>query len=221
VSALRIILAEDNILVREGIRRAIEADRELELVAICGDLGSLLAAVEEHLPDVVVTDIRMPPDQSDEGIRAARQLRDSHPDVGVLVLSQFDEPGYAVALLGEGSRGRGYMLKDRVADLDQLSAAIRDIAHGGSVIDPAVVDNLVNARHKSRNSPLTTLTAREQEVLAEIAKGKSNAAIGASLYLSERAVEKHINSIFSKLGLTQEQDTHRRVKAVLMWLAEH
>jgi DNA-binding NarL/FixJ family response regulator len=220
VSTLRVILAEDNILVREGIRRAIEADPELELLAICGDLDSLLEAVEKQPPDVVLTDIRMPPTQSDEGIRAARQLRDTHPEVGVVVLSQFDEPAYAVALLSDGSRGRGYLLKDRVADLDQLSAAIRDVAAGGSVIDPLVVDNLVRARQRSRESPLSALTAREQEVLSEIAKGKSNAAIAAALFLSERAVEKHINSIFSKLGLTQEHDTHRRVKAVLMWLAE-
>jgi DNA-binding NarL/FixJ family response regulator len=221
VSALRVILAEDSVLVREGIRRAIEADAELELVAVCGDLDSLLAAVDAHRPDVVLTDIRMPPDQSDEGIRAARQLRETHPEVGVVVLSQFDDPAYVIALLGEGSRGRGYLLKDRVAHLDQLSAAIRDVAHGGSVIDPTVVDTLVKARHDARDSPLATLTAREQEVLGEIAQGKSNSAIAASLYLSERAVEKHTNSIFSKLGLAEEHDTNRRVKAVLIWLAEH
>jgi DNA-binding NarL/FixJ family response regulator len=220
VSALRVILAEDNILVREGIRRAIETDPELQLVAVCGDLDALLAAIDEFSPDVVLTDIRMPPDQSDEGIRAARLLRETHPGVGVVVLSQFDEPAYAVALLADGSRGRGYLLKDRVAELDQLSAAIRDVAAGGSVIDPTVVDNLVHARERVRESPLAALSPREREVLAEIAQGKSNAAIGTALYLSERAVEKHTNSIFSKLGLAQEHDINRRVKAVLMWLAE-
>ena len=199
------VLAEDNYLVREGVRRLVEAQAELELIAVCEDLDSLLAAVDEHLPDVVLTDIRMPPPGT---------------DVGVVVLSQYDEPSYAIALLERGSSGRAYLLKERVSDVVQLLAAIREVKRGGSVIDPRVVEGLVNARARAKESPLARLTPREHEIMAEMAQGKNNAAIAASLNLSERAVEKHINSIFSKLGLSQETDAHRRVKAVLLFLSD-
>ena len=217
---IRVVLAEDNYLVREGVRRLVEAQAELELLAVCEDLDSLIAAVDEHAPDVVLTDIRMPPTGTDEGIRAAEHLRDSHPDVGVVVLSQYDEPSYAIALLERGSSGRAYLLKERVSDVDQLLAAIREVKRGGSVIDPRVVEGLVNARSRAKESPLARLTPREGEIMAEMAQGKNNAAIAATLSLSERAVEKHINSIFSKLGLSQETDAHRRVKAVLLFLSD-
>jgi DNA-binding NarL/FixJ family response regulator len=220
VDRIRIVLAEDNYLVREGVRRLVEAQAELDLVEVCEDLGSLLKAVDEHTPDVVLTDIRMPPTGTDEGVRAAEHLRDSHPDVGVVVLSQYDDPRYAIALLERGSSGRAYLLKERVSDIDQLLAAIREVQRGGSVIDPRVVEGLVNARSRAKESPLVRLTPREREIMAEMAQGKNNAAIAAALNLSERAVEKHINSIFSKLGLSQEADAHRRVKAVLLFLSD-
>lgn len=217
---LRCVLAEDSYLMREGIRLLIEEEDDLDLVASCGDLGSLLDAVEEHAPDVVITDIRMPPTNSDEGIRAARELRDQHPDVGVLVLSQYVEPAWAMRLLEDGSAGRGYLLKERVGDLNELTRAVRTIADGGSVIDPQVVDALVEARIAQERSLLSRLTDRELEVLGTIAQGHNNAGIAAKLHLSERAVEKHISSIFSKLDLAGEERAHRRVRAVLLYLAE-
>jgi DNA-binding NarL/FixJ family response regulator len=218
---VRVVLAEDSYLVREGIKLLVESEDDIELVATCDDLGSLLEAVEEHAPDVVLTDIRMPPTNTDEGIQAARSLRESHPEVGVVVLSQYIEPPWALQLLDQGSAGRGYLLKERVGDLGELTRAIRTVADGGSVIDPKVVDALVEARMRRQESLLTRLTARELEVLAEIAQGKNNAGIAASLVLTERAVEKHINSIFSKLDLGAADDhTHRRVRAVLLYLAE-
>jgi DNA-binding NarL/FixJ family response regulator len=216
---LRIVLAEDNYLVREGVGRLIGLEDDLEVVASCADYNSLLEAVESHTPEVVVTDIRMPPTGSDEGIRAANELRGRYPNMGVVVLSQYSEPAYALRFLENGSRGRAYLLKERVSDIGQLASAIREVARGGSVIDPEVVDKLVTARSKDSHSPLRTLTPREIEVLGEMAQGKNNAAVAASLVLSERAVEKHINSIFFKLGLTEEPDVHRRVKAVLLFLA--
>lgn len=217
--ALRIVLAEDNYLVREGVGKLIDLEPDLEVVAACADYPSLLDAVEQYAPDVVVTDIRMPPTGSDEGIRAANELRALRPDLGVVVLSQYAEPAYALKFLESGSKGRAYLLKERVSDINQLSSAIREVARGGSVIDPEVVDKLVVARSRDARSPLRSLTPREVEVLAEMAQGKNNAAVAASLVLSERAVEKHINSIFFKLGLSEEPDVHRRVKAVLMFLA--
>jgi len=216
---IKIVVAEDNALLRDGIRRILESHEDLEMVSACGSLDELLAAVEAHEPDVVVTDIRMPPTGTDEGIRAAAQLRTTRPELGVVVLSQYVSPQYAVALLDHGSQGRAYLLKDRVADVDDLVDAIRAVARGGSVIDPKVVDELVRARTQVERSPLQHLTPREKEVLAEMASGKSNAAIAAALVLSERAVEKHINSIFSKLHLVEEPDANRRVKAVLLYLA--
>ena len=217
---LRLVIAEDHLLVREGVRTLLEADPELEVVAVCGDLESLFAAVEAERPDVVVTDIRMPPGDSDEGIQAADRLRTTHPDVGVVVLSQYATPGYALALLEAGSAGRSYLLKERVQEPDQLVSAVRTVAGGGSVIDPKVVEALVAVDARGERSPLKTLTPREIDVLREMAAGKSNAAIGKSLYLAERSVEKVIHSIFSKLGLTWESSVNKRVKAVLLFLAE-
>ena len=216
----RLVLAEDNVLTREGIRTLLELEDDLKLEAVGQDLDSLLELVDLHDPDVVLTDIRMPPTGTDEGIRAARSLRESHPDTGVVVLSQFLEPGYALALLNAGSRARAYLLKDRVSDPAQLVQAIEEVARGGSVIDPSVVDALVAARAAKPASPLERLTPREHEVLEQMAQGRNNAGIAAALFLSPHAVEKHINSLFSKLGLSQEADVHRRVKAVLLFLAE-
>lgn len=217
---IRLVLAEDHYLVREGVRRLIETEPELDLVATCGDLPNLLAAIEEHQPDVVLTDIRMPPTGTDEGLRAADRLRELRPDAGVVVLSQYVDPQYALAFLEHGSRGRAYLLKERVSDLDQLLGAIRAVSKGESYIDPKVIDALVAAKSRSAASPLRFLTPREGEILSEMAQGKNNAAIATGLALSERAVEKHIGSIFSKLGLSEEQDVNRRVKAVLLFLAE-
>jgi DNA-binding NarL/FixJ family response regulator len=217
---IRLVLAEDHYLVREGVRRLIATEPELDLVASCGDLPSLMTAIEEHLPDVVLTDIRMPPTKTDEGLKAADRLRELRPDAGVVVLSQYADPQYALAFLEHGSRGRAYLLKERVSDIEQLLAAIRAVARGESFIDSSVIDVLVAARSASAQSPLRHLTAREGEILSEMAQGKNNAAIAASLFLSDRAVEKHIGSIFSKLGLTEEADVNRRVKAVLLFLAD-
>lgn len=213
------IVAEDSLLVREGIAGLLAPDEDIEVVGLVEDLPGLLAAVEEHDPDVVLTDIRMPPTGTDEGIRAAAQLRESHPAVGVVVLSQYAEAAYVLALLDGGSERRAYLLKERVSDADQLRRAIHEVHRGGSVVDPLVVESLVATRTASKRSPLERLTPRELEVLAEIAQGKNNASVATSLVLSERAVEKHINSLFSKLGLSEERDVHRRVKAVLLYLA--
>jgi DNA-binding NarL/FixJ family response regulator len=218
--AIRVLVAEDNYLVREGVTRLLATQDAVEVVGACEDLDGLLAAVAADPPDVVLTDIRMPPTGTDEGVRAANELRSSHPDVGVVVLSQFVEPGYALALLEDGSEGRAYLLKERVSDVDQLLHAIKEVAAGGSVIDPKVVEALVAARSRRRDSPIEHLTPREREVLAEMAQGRNNASVAAALGLSERAVEKHINSVFSKLGLSEEPDVHRRVKAVLLYLAD-
>ncbi len=219
MSLIRVVLAEDNALLREGISRLIEAQSDLELVGVASDLPELLEIVAEHEPDVVVTDIRMPPTGTDEGIQAAAWLREHQPTVGVVVLSQYTAPAYALALLQEGSAGRGYLLKERVAGANELAQAIRVVAGGGSVIDPLVVDELVRARASRRKSDLEWLTPRESEILAEMAQGKSNGAIADTLGVSERAVEKHSNAIFSKLGLSEERDVNRRVKAVLVYLS--
>jgi len=217
---LRLVIAEDHLFVREGIRRLLEADPELEVAAVCGDLDSLFAAVEAERPDVVVTDIRMPPGNSDEGIQAADRLRASDPDVGVVVLSQYATPSYALALLEGGSSGRSYLLKERVQDPGELVSAIRAVANGGSVIDPKVVEALVAEDARGERSPLKGLTARERDVLREMAAGKSNEAIGESLFLAERSVEKVIHSIFLKLELTWEPSVNKRVKAVILYLAD-
>jgi len=218
--AIRVVLAEDNLLVREGLQRLLETRGEVEVVAACQDLESLLVAVDAESPDVVVTDIRMPPSGRDEGVQAAERLRETHPQVGVVVLSQFAEPEYALALLAGGSARRGYLLKERVHQVEQLAAAIKEVAAGGSVVDPTVVDALVAAKGQAERSPLAALTPRERDILGEMAQGKTNAAIAAVLVITERSVEKYINSIFQKLQLTWQPDSHHRVKAVLLYLAE-
>jgi DNA-binding NarL/FixJ family response regulator len=217
---IKVVLAEDNYLVREGVARLLATQPDLDVVATCEDYDSLLAAVEAERPDVVLTDIRMPPTGTDEGIRAAEQIRRTHPETGVVVLSQYSEPAYALGFLERGSERRAYLLKERISDLDQLRRAIVAVHEGGSVIDAKVVDALVASRVRSTESPVARLTPREREVLAEMAQGKNNAGIAAALVLSERAIEKHINSMFSKLGLSEEPDVHRRVKAVLLYLGE-
>lgn len=217
---IRVVLAEDSYIVREGLLEILATHDRIEVVASCESLDELLAAVESERPDVVVTDIRMPPTSTDEGIRAAAALRDSHPDVGVVVLSQHADPVYVLALLESGSAGRAYLLKERIHDRLQLTAAVDAVAGGGSVIDPQVVEVLVAARTQADRSPLSELTARETEVLAEIAQGKSNTAIAESLVLTKRAVEKHIHSIFMKLNLAYEDEISKRVKAALLFLAD-
>jgi DNA-binding NarL/FixJ family response regulator len=217
---IRLVLAEDHLIVREGVRRILEAQPDLEIAAVCDDLDSLLAAVATERPDVVITDIRMPPGNADEGIQAAERLRATDPNVGVVVLSQYANPSYALALLESGSARRAYLLKERVQEPEQLVAAIRAVAEGGSVIDPKVVESLVAENARGEESRFNQLTARERDVLREMAAGKSNAAIGESLFLAERSVEKVIHSIFLKLGLTWEADVHKRVKAVILYLAE-
>lgn len=218
--AIRLVLAEDSYLIRESVERLLGREQDIELVAVCEDLGGLLEAIVREHPDVVLTDIRMPPGNSDEGIQVAEQLRRTSPEIGVLVLSQYAEPRYALRLLAEGSAGRGYLLKERISDAQQLVSAIREVAANGSVIDPRLVDGLVGARAASERSPVNDLTPREREVLAEMAQGKNNAAIAQSLVLTERSVEKHVGSIFLKLGLKWEESVHRRVKAVLIHLSE-
>ena len=211
---IRVLIAEDSLLVSEGIRRIVEAEPDLEVACVCGDLESMLEGVGRVHPDIVLTDIRMPPDGADEGIRAAAMFRDNPTDVPVLVLSQ-----YALKLLERGARARGYLLKNRVLEPDQLAAAIREVARGGSVIDPQVVESLVRARSRPKRSPLAQLTSREREVLSEMAQGRNNDAIAAALRMTIAGVEKHINAIFSKLGLSEEKEIHRRVTAVLMFLS--
>jgi DNA-binding NarL/FixJ family response regulator len=217
---IRLVFADDHYLVREGIRRLLETRPDLEVAAVCGDLGSLLTAVEVERPDVVVTDIRMPPGGADEGIRAAERLRETNPEIGVVVLSQYANPNYVLALLQGGSARRAYLLKERVNDLGQLVAAIRTVADGGSVIDAKVVEALVAENARSEESPLNQFTPRERDVLREMAEGKNNAAIAEALVLTERSVEKVIHSIFLKLGLTWETAVHKRVKAVILYLAD-
>jgi DNA-binding NarL/FixJ family response regulator len=217
---IRLVLAEDHYLVREGIRRLLEAQPDLEVAATAGDLEGLLEAVEVENPDVVVTDIRMPPTGVDEGIQAALRLRETRPDLGVVVLSTYAQPSYALALLEGGTAGRAYLLKERVEDIEQLAAAIRAVAEGGSVIDPKVVEALVAQKARDEESPLSQLTPREHDVLREMAEGKNNAGIAAALVLTERSVEKVIHSIFLKLGLAFEPAVHKRVKAVIVYLSE-
>jgi DNA-binding NarL/FixJ family response regulator len=215
-----VALADDNLIVREGIAQLLAGQEDIEVVASCHDLDSLLAAVEERHPDVVVTDIRMPPTHSDEGIRVAALLRERHPEVGVVVLSNYAEAGFATALMESGSEGRAYLLKERVHSRSQLASAIHSVAAGGSVMDAKIVEPFVIVKSRAERSPMAELTTREREVLAEIAQGKSNAAIAESLVLTKRAVEKHINSIFLKLNLSDVEDVSKRVKAALLFLAD-
>jgi DNA-binding NarL/FixJ family response regulator len=221
--ALRIALAEDNYIVREGLEQLLAGDEGIEVLASCADMSSLLAAVAADPPDVVLTDIRMPPDGDDAGIQIASRLRETHPQVGVVVLSQYAEPGFVLRLLDSGSEGRAYLLKERIADRSELTRAIVAVAGGGSVIDPKIVEVLVQARARAESSPLAEMTPRELDVLAAVAEGKSNAAIAAELVLSKRAIEKHINAIFLKLGLTYSPDAEqisKRVKAALIFLGD-
>ncbi len=216
---IRLIVAEDSYLIREGLGLLISNDVDLDLIASVGSLPDLEAAVEVHRPDVLLTDIRMPPTGTDEGIRAAEHLATGHPGLGVVVLSQYLEPDYALRLFDGGARGRAYLLKERVGNLGQLRHAIEEVARGGSVLDPQVVDALVVAQ-QGRATVLDRLTVREAEILALLAQGRSNRAISQALHLSERAVEKHITSIFSKLDLPAEStEVHRRVRAVLAYLS--
>jgi DNA-binding NarL/FixJ family response regulator len=217
---LRLVLAEDDLLVREGLQKILAGAPDLDVVGTCEDVDDLLETISREQPDVVLTDIRMPPSKTDEGIQVAARLRETDPEVGVLVLSQYSDPQYVLKLLEAGSDGRGYLLKERIHNRAQLSSAIHTVSGGGSVIDPKIVEVLVNAKARGDRSPLGELTAREGEVLGEIAEGKSNAAIAESLVLTKRAVEKHIHSIFMKLGLADADDVSKRVKAALLFLSE-
>ena len=214
------IVADDSYLVREALGYLLRTDPRVELVATCEDGRELTQAVETELPDVVVTDIRMPPSGDAEGIAFAKRLRLTHPEIGVVVVSQYADPRYGLALLDGGSDRRAYLLKERLHNRAELTGAIRAVHEGGSMIDPKIVETLVHARAHASQSPLQELTAREREVLGEIAQGKSNTAIAQTLFLTKRAVEKHINAIFLKLGLTDAHDASKRVKATLMLLSE-
>ena len=217
---IRVVIAEDSYMIREYLATTLNAAPEVDLVAVCANAKELQLAIETWTPDVVLTDIRMPPSGVDEGIRVAARLRETSPEIGVVVLSQYAEPAYALALLEKGTGRRAYLLKERVRKRDELIGAIEKVAQGGSIIDPAIVDVLIEARSRAAHSRLTELTTRERELLAEIAAGKSNGAIADSLFLTKRAVEKHVNSIFSKLDLPETQDVSRRVKATLIFLSE-
>ncbi|WP_200824513.1 response regulator transcription factor [Nonomuraea solani] len=218
MTPLRIVIAEDNLLVRAGIQALIATEADVEVIGVCSGYDALMTTVGVERPDVVVTDIRMPPTLTDEGIRAATTMRATHPEVAVLVLSQFLDPGYLLALIAQGSSRRGYLLKERIAAPGELVSAVRTVASGGSFIDSVVVDSLVSAKTRNEAGAMRQLTPRERETLAEVAAGRSNLAIAAGFGVSERAVEKYINSIFLKLGLRGDRDTNRRVKAVLMFL---
>lgn len=217
---IRVVFGEDNYLAREGILRVLEDEEDIEVVAICGDFDSLRSAVGDERPDVVLTDIRMPPTTTDEGIRLAAELRTTHPDVGVVVLSQYAEPLYATKLLEAGSDRRAYLLKDRVQYRTDLARAVREVAAGRSVVDPRIVDVLLTAQQRRHDdSRFDALTPREHEILGLVAEGWSNGAIAERVVLTKRAVERHINSIFSKLDLGDSENTSRRVKAALLYLA--
>jgi DNA-binding NarL/FixJ family response regulator len=217
---IRLVIAEDSYLVREGLTQLLASDSEVEIVGVAEDGNALLDAIEHEQPDVVLTDIRMPPFREHDGIRIAAQLRETHPELGVVVLSQYADPEFALALFEAGSERRAYLLKERVHNRAELVAAITAVDEGGSVIDPKIVDALIAERSRASDSALSELTAREREVLAEVAQGKSNSAIAESLFLTKRAVEKHINAIFMKLDLREADDVSRRVKAALIFLAE-
>jgi DNA-binding NarL/FixJ family response regulator len=219
-AGLRVVLADDSYLVREALSHVLTESEGIAVAAACGDLDSLWRAIETERPDVVVTDIRMPPSGTDEGLQVAAELRETHPEVGVVVLSQYADPRYSLALLDGGSDGRAYLLKERIQHRGQLVAAIRAVAQRGSLIDAKVVEALVEARARAERSTLGELTPRELEILSFVARGHDNQAIADELVLTKRAVEKHINAIFLKLGLTYASDVSRRVKAALIFLAE-
>jgi DNA-binding NarL/FixJ family response regulator len=218
--AITVVLGEDNYLASEGIARVIERAEGVELLSAYGDLDSLRAAVERQRPDVVLTDIRMPPTKTDEGIRLARELHASHPDIGVVVVSQHSDPVYATALLEDGSARRAYMLKERITDADSLARVVQVVAEGGSYVDPVVVETLLRSNRARERSRLDQLTPRELEILSLIAEGRSNASIAQTLVLTKRAVERHINGIFMKLELGSAEDTSRRVQAALIFLGD-
>jgi DNA-binding NarL/FixJ family response regulator len=217
---VRVVIAEDSYVIREFLTATLSAAPEIELAAVCTNGKELRTAIETWDPEVVLTDIRMPPSGAEEGVRVASMLHETRPHVGVVVLSQYAEPAYAIGLLANGTAGRAYLLKERIRNKDELIGAIQAVAHGGSVIDPMIVDVLIEARSRAARSQLAELTSRERELLAEIAEGKSNGAIAESLVLTQRAVEKHINSIFAKLNLPETQDVSRRVRATLIFLSE-
>ena len=218
--SLRVAIADDSYLIREGLREMLAGSPEVELIAVCENARSLLEAVEQDCPDVVLSDIRMPPLGGPEGIRVATELHETHPEIGVVILSQYDDPTYALELFEAGSKGRAYLLKERLGSRSELVAAIQAVADGRSMVDPKIIDGLIAARAGAEASALDELTGREREVLAEVATGKSNAAIASRLFLTKRAVEKHINAIFMKLNLRDSEDTSRRVKAALIFLAD-
>jgi DNA-binding NarL/FixJ family response regulator len=215
---MRVVVGEDSFLAREGISRVLERIEGVELVGTGADLEEVRRVIEESAPDVVLTDIRMPPTGTDEGIRLAAELRSSHPEIGVVVLSQHAEPLYATALFEQGSEGRAYLLKERLRDREELSRALHEVAAGGSVVDPRVVEELLAAQRRNKASKLDRLTPRELEILSLIAEGRSNTAIAEQLVVTRRAVERHINAIFWKLDLGESEDVSRRVKAVLVYL---
>jgi DNA-binding NarL/FixJ family response regulator len=217
---VRVVFADDSYLLREAIGHLLASDPRVELVEVCDDGHALRAAIAAGEPDVVVTDIRMPPSGDDEGIRVAMALRESHPRIGVVIVSQYADPIYALGLLEGGSDGRAYLLKERLLHRDSLIGAIRSVAEGGSVVDPKVVEALIASHLHDRRSTLGELTPRELEVLALIAQGASNQAISDALVLTKRAVEKHVNAIFLKLGLVEDEHVSRRVEAALIYLAE-
>jgi DNA-binding NarL/FixJ family response regulator len=216
--AVTVVLGEDSYLAREGIIRALEASCGVELLAACEDFVTLRATVEELEPDVVLTDIRMPPSNTDEGIRLAAELRATHPAMGVVVISQHSDPLYAIALFEGGSSGRAYLLKESVREPEELRRAVHEAAAGRSVVDPRIVERLITTQLQRRRSPLENLTAREHEILSMIAEGRSNTAIADALVITKRAVEGHINAIFAKLKLGDSDDVSRRVKAALVYL---
>jgi DNA-binding NarL/FixJ family response regulator len=212
---IRVVLADDSVLLREGIASLLEA-QGFEIVGQAGTAEDLLLKVRSYKPDIAIVDIRMPPTQTDEGLRAAKEIREKHPETAVLVLSQYVEQGYALELLQEGAEGVGYLLKDRVYDLTDFVAAVKRVADGGSALDPSVVSQLVGRRR--RDDPIGELSPREREVLELMAEGLSNSAIAARVFLTDRGVEKHVTSIFQKLRLPVAADTHRRVLAVVAFL---
>jgi DNA-binding NarL/FixJ family response regulator len=216
--ALRVVVADDHFLVRQGTAALLAEDDRVEVVGLAQSLDQLLAVVEHESPGAVLTDIRMPPTFSDEGLRAARQIRHDHPGIGVVVLSQYAEPADVMDLFGDGVAGLGFLLKERVSRADELVSALLSVAGGGSALDPIVVEALVARRSTTDRSPLRTLTERELDVLREMATGKSNAAVARALHITERAVEKHTNALFGKIGVTEEADVNRRVLAVLTYL---
>jgi DNA-binding NarL/FixJ family response regulator len=219
-SRLRIALADDSYLMREAISQVLSGLEGIDLTAVCNDGDSLLEAVDRDPPDVVLTDLRMPPGGDGEGIRVAHRLRETHPQLGVVVLTQFAEPHHGAALMARGAEGRAYLLKDRVHASEELHAAIEIVASGGSTVDPRMMELMLSAQGRRHDSPLNDLTPRERDVLSGMAQGRSNAAIAQSLVVTTRAVEKHVGSIFLKLGLPDESVVSRRVSAVLLYLAE-